>query len=382
MDATLTDDSGPWPRVTWRALPCRPDGRSLAPVPGPARVPPRGTPVPVSAGRSTPTSRWPPSCWPTSMIPISSCPRAMWAGATERRVSRPGSAGPRSPSVGRCSRWRLLVLTVVAILVRRLVPVRVRAARGRLLDPMPPLCTPSPATPRRWPPRPDRCPRRPHRSHGDHPGPGHDPRHRPDLGDGGHPGHSGGDRPGAPPPAPATPAATTPPAAPPATTPPATTPPAATTPGAAGSRSPHPGPLPVAANPGVQIQFLPISDAPSPGFYGNTTFTWGHAGGTSVLYVYPGETVQRLAAITAFEIGHEVDAAGGRARRAARHRSRTCSGIHPASWAPNCDCAEQGFLSGWYAGGILQLPGPPASASSAPWPPSPPEPCWRPSSRG
>ena len=40
--------------------------------------------------------------------------------------------------------------------------------------------------------------------------------------------------------------------------------------------------------PGYSIQFLPIADAPSPGFYGNTTFTWGQAGGTSVLYVYPG----------------------------------------------------------------------------------------------
>ena len=40
--------------------------------------------------------------------------------------------------------------------------------------------------------------------------------------------------------------------------------------------------------PGYSIQFLPIADAPSPGFYGNTTFTWGQTGGTSVLYVYPG----------------------------------------------------------------------------------------------
>jgi hypothetical protein len=100
--------------------------------------------------------------------------------------------------------------------------------------------------------------------------------------------------------------------------------------------------------PGYTIQFLPIADAPSPGFYGNTTFTWGHTGGTSVLYVYAGETVQRLAAITAFEIGHEVDAAavepqGGEAQ------IEGILGIHPASWAPNCDCAEQGFLSGWYA---------------------------------
>ncbi len=100
--------------------------------------------------------------------------------------------------------------------------------------------------------------------------------------------------------------------------------------------------------PGYSIQFLPIADAPSPGFYGNTTFTWGQAGGTSTLYVYPGETVAELAGITAFEIGHEVDAAavdpeGGHAQ------IENILGIHPASWAPNCDCAEQGFLSGWYA---------------------------------
>ncbi len=24
-------------------------------------------------------------------------------------------------------------------------------------------------------------------------------------------------------------------------------------------------------------------------------------------------------------------------------------GIHPASWAPECDCSEQGYLSGWFA---------------------------------
>ena len=102
------------------------------------------------------------------------------------------------------------------------------------------------------------------------------------------------------------------------------------------------------AIPGYTIQFEPISAAPSPGFYGNTTFTWGHTGGTSVLYVYPGETAQRLAGITAFEIAHEVDAAavqpqGGEAQ------IESVLGIHPSSWAPNCDCAEQGFLSGWYA---------------------------------
>jgi hypothetical protein len=100
--------------------------------------------------------------------------------------------------------------------------------------------------------------------------------------------------------------------------------------------------------PGYSIQFLPIADAPSPGFYGNTTFTWGQAGGTSVLYVYPGETVDRLAGITAFEIGHEVDAAAVEPQ-GGETQIENILGIHPASWAPDCDCAEQGFLSGWYS---------------------------------
>jgi hypothetical protein len=100
--------------------------------------------------------------------------------------------------------------------------------------------------------------------------------------------------------------------------------------------------------PGYTIQFLPISDAPSPGFYGNTTFTWGRAGGTSLLYVYPGETVDTLAGIIAFEIGHEVDAAAVEPQ-GGETQIENILGIHPASWAPDCDCAEQGFLSGWYA---------------------------------
>ncbi len=100
--------------------------------------------------------------------------------------------------------------------------------------------------------------------------------------------------------------------------------------------------------PGYSIDFRPISDAPSPGFYGNTNFTWGTPGGTSTLYVYPGETIERLAAITAFEIGHEVDAAY--VEPAGGHDAiESILGIHPASWAPQCDCAEQGYLSGWYA---------------------------------
>ncbi len=100
--------------------------------------------------------------------------------------------------------------------------------------------------------------------------------------------------------------------------------------------------------PGYSIVFRSIADAPSPGFYGNTTFTWGRPGGVSTLYVYPGETVERLAAITAFEIGHEVDAAYVEPR-GGHGAVESLLGVHPASWAPECDCAEQGYLSGWYA---------------------------------
>jgi hypothetical protein len=122
--------------------------------------------------------------------------------------------------------------------------------------------------------------------------------------------------------------------------------------------------------PGYSIKFASIADAPSPGFYGNTNFTWGKPGGVSTLYVYPGETVNRLAGITAFEIGHEVDAAyvepqGGHDQIAG------LLGLHPASWAPQCDCAEQGYLSGWYASAFSGYwsPGVGAWSSLAP-PPS------------
>jgi hypothetical protein len=147
-----------------------------------------------------------------------------------------------------------------------------------------------------------------------------------------------------PSPAPTTPATTVPTAAaaPPA---PAATP---TTPAAMGAAALALVRYPWQQIPGYSIDFLPISDAPSPGFYGNTDFTWGVTGGVSTLYVYPGETVERLAGIIGFEIGHEVDAAyvepqGGHAEIEA------ALGVYPASWAPECDCAEQGYLSGWYA---------------------------------
>ena len=150
----------------------------------------------------------------------------------------------------------------------------------------------------------------------------------------------------------ATPAATTPAAAPTTTVPPPAPAPAAApadlTPQQMGAQALALVRYPWQNIPGYSIQFLPISDAPSPGFYGNTTFTWGQTGGTSVLYVYPGETIDTLAGITAFEIGHEVDAAAVEPQ-GGETQIENILGIHPASWAPNCDCAEQGFLSGWYA---------------------------------
>ncbi len=146
-------------------------------------------------------------------------------------------------------------------------------------------------------------------------------------------------------------------AAPPATQPPppavqatpaAAVPPADPTPDQMGAEALALVRYPWQRIPGYSIQFEPIADAPSPSFYGNTTFTWGQTGGTSVLYVYPGETVDRLAGIIAFEIGHEVDAAAVEPQGGETAIENTL-GIHPASWAPDCDCAEQGFLSGWYA---------------------------------
>jgi hypothetical protein len=150
--------------------------------------------------------------------------------------------------------------------------------------------------------------------------------------------------------APAAPAAAAP-AAPVATVPSTTVPAVVappTTPDAMGAAALALVRYPWQQLPGFSIRFLPIADAPSPGFYGNTDFTWGQKGGVSTLYVYPGETVAQLAGITAFEIGHEVDAAyvepqGGHAQISA------ILGIDPPSWAPECDCAEQGYLSGWYA---------------------------------
>jgi hypothetical protein len=160
----------------------------------------------------------------------------------------------------------------------------------------------------------------------------------------------------------ATPETTTPTTAAPTTVAPTTVPPAAApaaapvdtaslTPSEMGAEALALVRYPWQSIPGYSIEFLSIADAPSPGFYGNTTFTWGKAGGQSIMYVYPGETVDRLAAITAFEIGHEVDAAEVEPLDGSTGHSaiENIVGLHPASWAPDCDCAEQGFLSGWYA---------------------------------
>jgi hypothetical protein len=149
-----------------------------------------------------------------------------------------------------------------------------------------------------------------------------------------------------PAPTPTTTPTTTPP--PPVAAAPAATPAAALTPDQLGAEALTLVRYPWQNIPGYSIQFFPIADAPSPGFYGNTTFTWGSPGGTSDLYVYPGETVDQLAGIIAFEIGHEVDAAAVEPQ-GGQTQIEDILGIHPASWAPNCDCAEQGFLSGWYA---------------------------------
>ncbi|HEY5110583.1 MAG TPA: hypothetical protein VII96_13330 [Acidimicrobiales bacterium] len=120
---------------------------------------------------------------------------------------------------------------------------------------------------------------------------------------------------------------------------------------------------------GYTIKFLPIADAPSPGFYGNSDFTWGKSGGVSTMYVYPGETVDQLAGITAFEIGHEVDAAYVEPQDG-HDQIAGILGVHPASWAPECDCAEQGYLSGWYAAAFSDYwsPGVGAWSSFAPPP--------------
>ena len=78
--------------------------------------------------------------------------------------------------------------------------------------------------------------------------------------------------PAAPAAAPPAPVAAVAPAAAPATTAPVS---AALTPTQLGAQALALVRYPWQNIPGYSIQFLPIADAPSPGFYGNTTFTWG-----------------------------------------------------------------------------------------------------------
>lgn len=106
--------------------------------------------------------------------------------------------------------------------------------------------------------------------------------------------------------------------------------------------------------PGYRIDFASISEAPAAGFFGNTVFTWGVPGGVSTMYVFPGETVSQLAGITAFEIGHEVDASLVEPRDG-HDAIESILGVHPSSWAPECDCAEQGYLSGWFAAAFAAM---------------------------
>ena len=131
---------------------------------------------------------------------------------------------------------------------------------------------------------------------------------------------------------------------------------------------------------GYSIEFLPISDAPSPGFYGNTNFTWGQPGGMSTLYVYPGETVHKLAGITAFEIGHEVDAAyvepqGG------HDQIETSSASTPPAGPPSATAPSRATSR---AGTPRPSPttGRRASATGARSPRRRPAPPWTPSSPG
>ncbi len=100
--------------------------------------------------------------------------------------------------------------------------------------------------------------------------------------------------------------------------------------------------------PGYTIRFAPSTEAPAPDVGGMTTLTWGQAGGTTVVYVSPGEPTAELAGVAAFEIGHEVDAAAVEPR-GGHEAIEDVLGVHPATWAPTCACDEHGYLSGWYA---------------------------------
>jgi len=101
------------------------------------------------------------------------------------------------------------------------------------------------------------------------------------------------------------------------------------------------------AIPNYTIVFAPYSQTPQAGVYGMTTFLWGQPGGKTTIYVAPGETAVQIAGTLAFEIGHQVDAAGvypGGGHEAIEKLLK----IYPKTWAPTTPTSEVNYLSGWY----------------------------------
>ena len=99
-----------------------------------------------------------------------------------------------------------------------------------------------------------------------------------------------------------------------------------------------------------------------------------------MLYVYPGETVDQLAGITAFEIGHEVDAAAVEPQ-GGETQIENILGIHPASWAPELRLRRTGVPLRLVRSRLLQLlvagrgrlePDRPGADRRGRWPPSSP----------
>ena len=99
--------------------------------------------------------------------------------------------------------------------------------------------------------------------------------------------------------------------------------------------------------PNYTIVFEPYSKTPVAGVYGMTTFIWGQPGGKTTIFVKPTQTAQDIAGIIAFEIGHQVDAAG--VYPAGGHAAiKKILKIYPKSWSPVGLSSERGYLSGWY----------------------------------
>jgi len=105
---------------------------------------------------------------------------------------------------------------------------------------------------------------------------------------------------------------------------------------------------------GYRINFVPGADAPSPEYFGNTfglNTTTGALAGPSYtdIYVQPGESMSKLEAVTAFELGHEQWAqkagpAGG------LQRLINAEGREPGgTFGPYNDQPENAYLSGLYS---------------------------------